>query len=165
MEQIDLKNKIFELESDGKKYRYTFKNLKSIQAETANHIMAWFNDATNRMREVSFKELHRSDIFEVKDAVVAHLVREVTSDGKLIPYEPDEARTTIKNFMSNLNEDEFGKVKDEIIDNFFLMQNKSHLATMILRREPKKSLSKENIDLLLAVATAMNSQKSQEEKN
>ena len=160
------KRKVLEIKSDGKKYRYDFHSLKSLQSETANEIMQWYNDAKNRQKDVNLKEIQRSDLGEVKDAVVAHLVREVSDKKVMLPYDPNEARDSIKKFMLELPADKFSDIKDEIIRDFFLGQGKSHLATLILRDKPKTSLTTESIQLLAQMMKASaNSTESQEKKN
>jgi|GEM_PF-5445247 len=159
------KKQLFEIEYQGKKYRYVFHKLSSLQAETANTITEWYNDAVNRQKDVNLKEVLRSDLGEVKDAIVAHLVREVSEKKEMLPYNPDEARTSIKTFMHELYHDDFGKIKDGIIKDFFFNQGKSHLATRLLRDKQKTSLTTENILLLAQLMNSQSSTEPQEKKN
>lgn len=163
--ELNQNKELLEIKHNGKTYRYVFKSLKSIQAETANEIMMWYNDAKNRQKDVSLKEVQRSDLGEVKDAIVAHLVREVTEKKQMLPYNPDEAKTTIKEFMQDLPADNFSKVKDKIIKDFFFTQGKLHLATLILQDKPKSSLTTESILFLTQLMNSQNSIKSHEKKN
>ncbi len=160
------KRKVLEIKHDGKTYKYDFHSIKSLPAETANEIMQWYNDAKSRQKDVNLKDIQRSDLGEVKDAIVAHLVREVSDKKVMLPYDPNEARDSIKNFMHELPSDKFSEIKDEIIRDFFLGQGKLHLATLILRDKPKQSLTAESIQLLGHLMTASkNSTESQEKKS
>jgi hypothetical protein len=160
------KNKNIDIEFNGKKYRYEYHTIKSLPAETANEIMQWYNDAKNRQKQVNLKEVHRSDLGEVKDTVVAHLVREVSEKGVMLDYDSAEARSSVKEFMMGLPHDEFSSIKDEIIKDFFLSQGKLHLAMQILREEPKKSSNPESLMLLAQLITASkNLTESPEKKN
>jgi hypothetical protein len=165
METGTIENNKIEIDYNGKVYRYEYNSLTSLQAETANEIMSWYNDAKKRLSEAQLKELHRSDMHEVKDALVAHLVREVTANKQMLPYEPIAARESVKKFMSELPFGKFSAVKDEIITNFFLTQGRLHLATKILRKEQKKPLNAETLQLLMQLMPLMNSTVSQGEKN
>lgn len=159
------KKELLEIKHDGKIFRYEFHSLKSLQAETANEIMQWYNDAKSRQKDVNLKEVQRSDLGEVKDTVVAHLVREFSDKKVLLPYSSDEARGDIKKYMSELPFYEYAEIKDKIIKDFFYSQGKSHLVTLILREKPKESLTPEKMELLLHLISSPNSTKSQEEKN
>lgn len=161
----ETKKELLEIKYSGKTYRYDFHSVKSLQAETANEITHWYNDAKSRQKDVNLKEILRSDLGEVKDAIVAHLVREVTDNKKLLPYDSDEARTSIKSFMHELPQDKFAEIKDKIIKDFFLAQGKSHLATLLLRNKPKTSLTTENMSFLIHLLNSQNSKKSQEKKS
>lgn len=164
-EQSTVKNNKVEINHNGKKYRYEYNTLKSLQAETANEIISWYNDAKKRLTDAQLKELQRSDLGEVKDALVAHLVREVTEKNQLLPYDPTAARDEIKLFMFDLPFGEYEKVKDDIISNFFLTQGKLHLATKILRKEQKKPLNLEAIQFLAQLMPLLNSNDSQGKKS
>lgn len=159
------KKELLEIKHKGKTFRYEFHSLNSLQAETANEIMQWYNDAKSRQKDVNLKEVQRSDLGEVKDTVVAHLVREVTDKKVLLPYSSDEARTTIKEFMFETPSAEFAQIKDKIIKDFFFSQGKLHLATLILREKPKESLTPEKLQVLIHMMNSLNSTNSQVEKN
>jgi len=165
MDNTKNKPKKIEIKYKGKVYTYDFKSLKSLQAETANEIMQWYNDAKKRLNDVQLKELQRSDVAEVKDAIVAHLVREVTKEKNILPYSPDMARSETKQFMADLPFCDYGAIKDEIIRDFFLSQGRSHLATIILREKPKQSLTPENMQFLVQMMGMNNSKSTQEEKS
>ena len=159
------KQEKIEIKYDGRCFIYEFRSLKSLQAETANETMQWYNDAKKRQQDVNLKEIQRSDLAEVKDTIVAHLVREQTNDKKILPYDPDLARSDIKKFMTEIPFDKFGEIKDEIIKHFFFIQGKSHLATTILREKPKQSLSQENLLFLTHLMSTTKSKESQEKKS
>lgn len=161
----ETKKELLEIKHGGRTFRYDFHSLKSVQAEMANEIMQWYNDAKSRQKDVNLKEILRSDLGEVKDTVVAHLIREVSDKKVLLPYNSDEARTSVKAFLAELPFPVFGEIKDKIIKHFFFTQGKSHLATLILRDKPRTSLTTENILLLNQLMNSQNSTNLQVEKS
>lgn len=132
MSDLTYKPKKFTIEYDERKFIYDNSKLVSVQAQMALVLGQYIEDY-NKSGKHSMRDVVNSDRNEAIDTIVSHLVCEI-KEGKPLPYDKDYSTDHIKPLMLNLPL-EFGKVKAEIVDDFFLSQGKSHLASTLLQKE------------------------------